>query len=134
MTSNRRKFLYDTLGILGAGLATAWFSRRSIIRWGMQHEHNPNLQLTAAPTVESELCIMTSRQVEGPFYFPSPERRDIREGRKGKEMSLRMQFLRHPDCTSVEGAVVEVWHTDAAACTAAILPKLRTTSGKPLCL
>lgn len=111
--SNRRKFILGGLGILGTGLAAGWFGRRSILRWGMQQPHNAQLQLTPAPASEGEICVMTSRQVEGPFYFPSPERRDIREDRKGLEMNLRMQVVRHPDCTPIEGAIVEVWHTDA---------------------
>ncbi len=112
-TKTRRKFIFGTLGILGTGLAAAWFSRRSIIRWGMQSERNTNLQLSPAPAADGKLCLLTSRQVEGPFYFPSPERKDIREDRTGKPLNLRMQLLRHPDCSPIEGAVVEIWHTDA---------------------
>ena len=112
-TSTRRKFFLGTLGVLGAGLATAWFSRCSILRWGMKQQNNATLQLTPAPATENELCLLTSKQAEGPFYFPSPERKDIREDRNSKPMNLRMQLLRHPNCTPVEGAVVEVWHTDA---------------------
>ncbi len=79
----------------------------------MLQTNNPDIKLTTAPGTEGELCVLTSRQVEGPFYFPSPERKDIREDRKGKDMNLRLQVLRSPDCSPLEGAIVEIWHTDA---------------------
>ena len=79
----------------------------------MSVQKNTNYRLTPAPGAEAGICVLTSTQVEGPFYFPSPERKDIRENRQGMAMKLRMQILRSPGCAPIEGAVVEVWHTDA---------------------
>lgn len=112
MTS-RRKFLLGTLGVLGIGGVTAWFNRHSILRWGMLQTNNPNLKVTATPILTDDVCVLTSPQVEGPFYFPSPNRKDIVEGRKGKPMNLKMQILNAADCKPIEGAVVELWHCDA---------------------
>ena len=111
--TTRRKFLLGTLGVLGVGGATAWFNRHRILRWGMLQNVNPTLQVSAAPTLPEDVCVLTSPQVEGPFYFPSPNRKDIVEGRKGKPMNLKMQILNAADCKPIEGAVVELWHCDA---------------------
>lgn len=99
--------------MLGGGIVSAWFARRPLIRWFVFSQKNTNIQMSAAPATENEVCLLTSKQVEGPFYFPSPERRAIREDRQGQPMTLRMQILRSPGCAPIEGAVVEVWHTDA---------------------
>jgi len=114
-TSTRRKFLLGSLGLLAGGLGVGWLNRRrladSLIR--IVNGHNPNLRVTAAPDGGDTACVVTSRQVEGPFYFPSPERRDVTEGRKGRPLDLRLQLTRHPDCTPLANAAVEIWHCDA---------------------
>ncbi len=101
------------MGTLGAGLLGAWIFRRLIIRKLIFDGDFDTSLLNAAPTAEDELCVLTSQQVEGPVYFPSPERRDIRDGREGLPFELEFQVVSYPDCTPVEGAVVEVWHCDA---------------------
>ncbi|MBK9257839.1 MAG: hypothetical protein IPM42_20485 [Saprospiraceae bacterium] len=109
---NRRKFFGWTAGIIGMTMLGGWIGRRSILN-RMMTRPNPALDLTLSPKPGDAVCVLTSRQTEGPFYFPSPERQDITEDRKGKPMSLRLQILRYPDCQPIEGAVVEVWHADA---------------------
>ncbi len=69
--------------------------------------------LNAAPTVSSNHCVLTSIQAEGPFFFPSPMRSDIREDRQGQDLDLEFQIVSHPDCSPVNEAIVEVWHCDA---------------------
>lgn len=109
---NRRKFFGWTAGILATTVLGAWFGRRSIIN-NMLTQNNPDLDLTLAPKTVDDLCILTSRQVEGPFYFPSPFRSNITDNRTGKAMKLKLQIFSHPDCKPIEGAIVEVWHADA---------------------
>ncbi|MCA6075118.1 hypothetical protein [Fulvivirga sedimenti] len=109
--SNRRKFIIGTAGILGTTVLGTWLLRRPILRQLMKGDFNPEL-LTSAPG-EEDYCILTVQQTEGPFFFPSPARSDIREDRKGKELQLKFQIVNHPDCTPVEGANVEIWHCDA---------------------
>ena len=108
----RRGFLLG-LGTLGAGALASWIYRKPIIRKLFFDGNFDPASLTAAPSVSDDLCLLTSRQAEGPFYFPSPERRDISEDRNGQKLTLRLQVNRHPECTPVEGAVVEIWHCDA---------------------
>ncbi|MFN0173913.1 MAG: hypothetical protein ACKVU0_04625 [Saprospiraceae bacterium] len=110
--STRRKFLFGTLTLAGAG-AVAWFNKNSILRWLVLKNSNDGLKLNPAPLLGEDLCVLTSSQTEGPFFIASPFRKDIREDRKGKEMNLKMQILRMPDCNPIEGAVVEIWHCDA---------------------
>ena len=111
-SSGRRKFLMG-IGALGIGGLGAWFMRRPIVnRLFFSGDFDPEL-LTSSPTIDEDICVMTSRQEEGPFYYPSPERADVVEDREGQPFELRLQVLRYPDCTPVENAMVDIWHCDA---------------------
>ncbi|HYD39150.1 MAG TPA: intradiol ring-cleavage dioxygenase, partial [Allosphingosinicella sp.] len=71
----------------------------------------------AAPgkLIAGDTCPLTPRQTEGPFYFdPRLVRRDIREGRPGVPLRLRLQVVVAADCAPVAGARVDIWHCDAA--------------------
>ncbi|WP_244534549.1 intradiol ring-cleavage dioxygenase [Hyphomicrobium sp. CS1GBMeth3] len=71
----------------------------------------------AAPQVESvaaNVCRMTPRMVEGPFYFdPDLVREDITEGRAGVPLRLALQVTDGATCQPISGARVDVWHCDA---------------------
>lgn len=108
----RRNFLIG-LGTLGMAGIIAWFMRRPIIKRLFFSGDFDTGMLTTAPSIDSNSCILTSRQVEGPFYFPSPERSDIVEDRLGQKLQFRLQVTRYPECLPVEGAVVDIWHCDA---------------------
>ncbi len=59
------------------------------------------------------LCVLTSEQMEGPFFFDSQLlRQDIRENRTGKPLMLYLK-VQDANCEPLEGAVVELWHGDA---------------------
>ena len=65
--------------------------------------------------IAGESCPLTPRQTEGPFYFdPRLVRRDIREGRPGVPLRLRLQVVGAANCAPEERARVDVWHCDAA--------------------
>jgi protocatechuate 3,4-dioxygenase beta subunit len=71
----------------------------------------------AAPgrLIAGTTCPVTPRQTEGPFYFdPKLVRRDVRDGRPGVPMRLRLQVVRSADCAPVAGSRVDVWHCDSA--------------------
>jgi protocatechuate 3,4-dioxygenase beta subunit len=111
--TTRRKFLFGALGILGIGGVTAWLEKNAILRWMVLRTRNDGIKLTAAPNLMEGICLLTSSQLEGPFFIASPIRRDIKEDRKGKDFTLKMQLVRMPECLPVTGAVVEIWHCDA---------------------
>jgi protocatechuate 3,4-dioxygenase beta subunit len=111
--TNRRKFIFGSLAGLGLGLLGAWIFRRPILKSLIFRGDFDAGLLNAAPSGANDYCVLTSRQVEGPFFFPSPERRDIREDRKGLALELQFRIVRYPDCTPIEGAVVDIWHCDA---------------------
>lgn len=110
---SRRKFLKWTGGILGTGLLAGWIFRKPIASSLMAAEGSFDPSLLKPAPGPNDICVLTSTQTEGPFYFPSPERVNITEGRPGKAYELNLQVLNHPDCTPVEGAIVEIWHCDA---------------------
>lgn len=59
-------------------------------------------------------CVLTPEQVQGPFFIESAARSDITEGKPGQRLRLALTIIETPSCTPIEGAIVELWHTDAA--------------------
>lgn len=60
------------------------------------------------------VCRVTPRMVEGPFYFdPDLVREDITEGRPGVPLRLLLQVTDGATCQPIPGARVDVWHCDA---------------------
>lgn len=67
-----------------------------------------------APSATANVCRMTPRMVEGPFYFdPDLVREDITEGRAGVPLRLALQLTDGATCQPIAGARVDVWHCDA---------------------
>lgn len=65
--------------------------------------------------IAGETCPVTPRQTEGPFYFdPRLVRQDIRGGRPGIPLRLRLQVVAAADCAPAERARIDLWHCDAA--------------------
>jgi Dioxygenase len=59
-------------------------------------------------------CVLAPEQTEGPYYVDNHLiRADIRDGKKGVPLSLRLQLLDASSCQPIRGATVEVWHCDA---------------------
>lgn len=57
----------------------------------------------------------TPRQTEGPFYTPrSPQRGDLREGEAGGQPVELSGVVLTRSCRPVAGALVDLWHADAA--------------------
>jgi protocatechuate 3,4-dioxygenase beta subunit len=68
-------------------------------------------------------CRFTPEQTEGPFFLDTRlERSDIRSNHPGGSvktgvplmLNLRVQAVRNGRCTPLAGAIVDVWHCDAA--------------------
>ncbi len=59
-------------------------------------------------------CVLTPEQTEGPFYIDNNLiRRDIRGGRSGVKLQLRLKVQDASSCKPIKGATVEIWHADA---------------------
>jgi protocatechuate 3,4-dioxygenase beta subunit len=108
-----RRGLLSGASAAAAGLGVAWFARRDVLRWLVRRTHNGDLDLTAAPAMGTDLCVVTSSQVEGPFFIRAPHRSDLREDRPGRRFDLELEVVSMPDCQPVAGAIVEIWHCDA---------------------
>ncbi|HET9638655.1 MAG TPA: intradiol ring-cleavage dioxygenase [Allosphingosinicella sp.] len=77
----------------------------------------PQAAATARPgrLIAGTTCPLTPRQTEGPFYFdPRLVRQDIREGRPGARLRLRLQVVGASDCSPALRARVDIWHCDSA--------------------
>ena len=67
----------------------------------------------AATLPGAKVCILTPEAVQGPFYFdPNLVRSDITEGKPSLPLALTLQVVSAKDCTSLEGARVDLWHAD----------------------
>lgn len=65
----------------------------------------------------ANVCMLTPRAVEGPFYFdPRLERGDITEGKPGVPLGLELQVIEGGNCMPVKDARVDIWHADALGC------------------
>src|SRR5215213_8268876 len=60
-------------------------------------------------------CVLTPEQTEGPYYIDGEKlRRNITEGRPGTPLTLRLKVVNASSCKAIHGAVVDIWHADAA--------------------
>jgi protocatechuate 3,4-dioxygenase beta subunit len=59
-------------------------------------------------------CVLAPEQTEGPFHLDDHRlRRNIREGRPGVPLTLRLTVVDVSTCGPIKGAVVDIWHCDA---------------------
>jgi protocatechuate 3,4-dioxygenase beta subunit len=60
-------------------------------------------------------CVLAPEQTEGPFYLDDQKlRRNITEGKPGVALTLRLSVLDVSTCRPIRGALVDIWHCDAA--------------------
>jgi protocatechuate 3,4-dioxygenase beta subunit len=70
---------------------------------------------TSAGELEEATCTLTPEQTEGPFFVETGLlRSDLREDKAGVELRLSLRVVSADGCTPIAGALVEVWHADAA--------------------
>jgi protocatechuate 3,4-dioxygenase beta subunit len=59
-------------------------------------------------------CVLTPELTEGPYYVPGERlRRDIRSGKPGVPLALRLTVMNTRSCEPIRAAAVDVWHCDA---------------------
>jgi protocatechuate 3,4-dioxygenase beta subunit len=60
-------------------------------------------------------CVLAPESSEGPFYLDDQKlRRNITEGKPGVPLTLKLTVLDVSTCRPIKGALVDVWHCDAA--------------------
>jgi protocatechuate 3,4-dioxygenase beta subunit len=68
----------------------------------------------AAGAVDVTDCTLATEMTQGPYYLDLDlVRRDITEGRPGAPLTLVLQVVGSSTCAPIEGAAVDIWHTDA---------------------
>src|SRR4051794_13076651 len=104
--SEGRRGLSRREAIAGAAAAGAGAGLFVLLRGGPDEAGSA---VSAAPD-----CVLAPEQTEGPYYIDNHLiRSDIRDGRKGLPLSLRLQVVDASTCKPTRGATVEVWHCDA---------------------
>lgn len=59
-------------------------------------------------------CVLTPEQTAGPYFTDGDQvRRDVREGKKGVLLALRLGVVDASTCKPIKGAAVDIWHCDA---------------------
>lgn len=60
-------------------------------------------------------CVLAPEPTAGPFFFEGDKvRRNITEGKPGVPLTLRLTVVDVSTCRAIRGALVDVWHCDAA--------------------
>jgi protocatechuate 3,4-dioxygenase beta subunit len=60
-------------------------------------------------------CVLTPELTEGPYYIAGEKlRRDVRDGRPGALLTLKLRVLNAATCRPIRNATVEIWHADAS--------------------
>lgn len=103
-----RRALSRREAIAGAAAAGAGAGILILLRGGPENADSADVA-ASAPN-----CVLAPEQTEGPYYVDNGLiRSDIRDGKKGVPLSLRLQVLDASTCKPIRGATVEVWHCDA---------------------
>lgn len=65
-------------------------------------------------TAIEQACILTPQAEEGPYYLdPKQVRSDVRDGKTGVPLTLRLRVIEAGPCTALSGARIDIWHCDA---------------------
>ena len=112
-----RPLLVDRRGLLGSGLAAVAALAtgcQPLLRRLLTRYDNSGFTPTSYSFEETGVCALTTEALSGPYFVDgAPLRRDIREGRPGANLQLRLKVADASGCAPIAGARVEVWHCDA---------------------
>ena len=66
------------------------------------------------PAASEDACVLTPQAEEGPYYIdPKLVRADIRDGKVGVPLALRLRVIEAGPCSALSGARIDIWHCDA---------------------
>jgi protocatechuate 3,4-dioxygenase beta subunit len=107
----RRSSLAKMGGIAAAALTAGWLETDTSRGASTTTEAGSGPAGVASGAIS---CVLAPEQTEGPYYLPGDKlRSDIREGKKGVPLSLRLGVVDASTCRPIRGAAVDVWHCDA---------------------
>ena len=110
-----RRSLFSGLGALG--VAAALPARANAKAVGRRVDASALSGLALREDFESLFgggCQVTAGDVEGPYHFDTGlYRKDVTEGLPGLNMTCVFELVRASDCSPIENAVVDLWHSDA---------------------
>src|SRR3954454_2533095 len=99
--SEKRRSLSRREAIAGAAAAGVGAGAYVLLRGGPE-----NADSASAPD-----CVLAPEQTEAPHYIDNHvSRSNIKGGRTGVPLSLRLQVLNPTTCKPIKGSPVEVWH------------------------
>ena len=67
-------------------------------------------------------CMLMCQMTDGPCTSDAPERQDVSEGLAGLPVRLALKFVDVDGCEPIEGAVVEIWHTQRTGVYSGVTP------------
>lgn len=67
-------------------------------------------------------CMMVCQTTEGPCTSDTIDRQDVSEGLTGLPIRLSLKFVDAETCEPVEGAVVDIWHTQRSGVYSGVTP------------
>ncbi len=67
-------------------------------------------------------CALLCQTTEGPCTAATLDRQDVSEGWPGLPVRLALKIVRAESCEAVEGAVVEIWHTQRTGVYSGVTP------------
>jgi protocatechuate 3,4-dioxygenase beta subunit len=122
---NRRDLL-SWMGAAGAG----W------VAGSVDAQSHPTF---AAPNDDAPACILTPKQIEGPYFVEkhmnrSDIRRNLADGtvKKGVQLVIVLRVYGNAGgrCTPLEDAIVDIWHCDALGVYSDVIDREYNTVGK----
>ena len=90
----------------------AYWQRNALARAALTSFSN-GVNAKLAPQAGADICVLTPEQTSGPYYVKSPLRSNITEDRPGLPLKLAIEIVKMPDCSALEGMMVEIWQCDA---------------------
>lgn len=75
-------------------------------------------------------CALSPEMTQGPYYIPREKiRSNIREGKPGTPLQLRLTVVDAATCKPIKGAAIDIWHCDAGGIYAGFMSA--STGGPP---
>jgi protocatechuate 3,4-dioxygenase beta subunit len=108
---SRRASLAKAGGVLAAAVGVGAWRSGALAGAADADEDGVGPAAVAAGLVT---CVLTPEQTEGPYYVDGARvRGDIRDGRAGTPLTLRLTVVNASTCKPIKGAAVDIWHCDA---------------------